>query len=221
MRTRPPACVPAITAPCGSAPVFLENRYTDWGNYWPHHTLRNLWTLTPYVDPVRLRMEFLNQLRNPGQYGGDTLSPAAYPPDTLFATVMFASPLGWFETSNLPGKYFETIPPLVAAWKKEREAIFSGHIIPIGAAPDGVAWTGFSSVAKDRRSARRVVFRELNAENSWKTEIPLLKANNATVTVLGGKGSADFADGVLTTTIPDTLQYLFLPIKNPKPQKTA
>lgn len=210
MRTRPPACVPAITAPCGSAPVFLENRYTDWGNYWPHHTLRNLWTLTPYVDPVRLRMEFLNQLRNPGQYGGDTLSPAAYPPDTFFATVMFASPLGWFETSNLPGKYFETIPPLVAAWKKEREAIFSGHIIPIGAAPDGVAWTGFSSVAKDRRSARLVVFRELNAENSWKTEIPLLKANNATVTVLGGKGSADFADGVLTTTIPDTLQYLFL-----------
>lgn len=191
-------------------PTFLENRYTDWHTYFPHHTLRNLWTLGAHVDPVRLRMEFLNNARNTEKYAGDPLAPAAYPPDTLFATVMFASPLGWFEVSNLPPSYFETIPPLVDAWKKEREAIFSGHIIPIGAAPDGVAWTGFSSVNKDRRGARLVVFRELNQVNTWKTEIPLLKAKNASVTVLGGKGSANFADGVLTTTIPDTLQYLFL-----------
>ena len=191
-------------------PIFLENRYTDWRNYFPHHTLRNLWTLGAHVDPVRLRMEFLNHARNAEKYEGDPLAPAAYPPDTLFATVMFASPLGWFETSNLPESYFKTIPPLVAAWKKEREAIFSGHIIPIGSAPDGVAWTGFSSVSKDRRSARVVVFRELNAESTWKTEIPLLDAKNATVTVLGGKGSAEFKDGVLTTEIQETLQYLFL-----------
>lgn len=191
-------------------PTFLENRYTDWRTYFPHHTLRNLWTLGAHVHPVRLRMEFLNHARNAEKYAGDPLAPAAYPPDTLFATVMFASPLGWFEVSNLPPSYFETIPPLVAAWKKEREAIFSGHIIPIGAAPDGVAWTGFSSVSKDRRSARLVVFRELNQESTWKTEIPLLKSKNASVTVLGGKGSAEFADGVLTAAIPDTLQYLFL-----------
>ena len=191
-------------------PIFLENRYTDWRNYFPHHTLRNLWTLGAHVDPVRLRMEFLNNARNAEKYEGDPLAPAAYPPDTLFATVMFASPLGWFETSNLPESYFKTIPPLAAAWKMEREAIFCGHIIPIGSAPDGVAWTGFSSVSKDRRSARLVVFRELNAENTWKTEVPLLKAGNATVTVLGGKGSAVFKDGVLTAEIPETLQYLFL-----------
>lgn len=193
-------------------PVFLENRYTDWGNYWPHHTLRNLWTLSPYVDPVRLRMEFLNQLRNAEKYGDDPLAPAAYPPDTLFASVMFASPLGWFEVSNLPEKYFETIPPLVEAWKKEREAIFSGHIVPIGRTPDGYAWTGFSSTSKDRKSSRIVVFRELNEATAWSTTIPLLEAENAEVIVLGGKGSATFQDGELKVTIPETLQYVFLRI---------
>jgi len=193
-------------------PIFLENRYTDWKNYWPHHTLRNLWTLTPHVDPVRLRMEFLNNARNADKYQGDPLAPAAYPPDTLFATVMFASPLGWFETSNLPESYFETIPPLVEAWKKEREAIFSGHIIPIGEAPDGNVWTGISSIAKDRKSARVVVFRELNKEADWTTKIPLLDAEDAEVTVLGGKGTASYENGILKTEIPETLQYLFLRI---------
>ena len=193
--------------------IFLENRYTDWKNYYPHHTLRNLWTLAPHVDPVRLRMEFLNNARNADKYVGDPLAPAAYPADTLFATVMFASPLGWFETSNLPESYFKAVPPLVEAWKKERAEIFSGHIIPIGQAPDGNVWTGFSSTAKDRKSARVVVFRELNAADAWSTEIPFLDAQSAKVKVLGGKGSADFLDGKLRVEIPETLQYLFLRIE--------
>jgi alpha-galactosidase len=193
--------------------IFLENRYTDWKNYYPHHTLRNLWTLAPHVDPVRLRMEFLNNARNADKYVGDPLAPAAYPPDTLFATVMFASPLGWFETSNLPESYFKAVPPLVEAWKKERAEIFSGSIIPIGEVPDGNVWTGFASTARDRKSARVVVFRELNAADAWSTEIPLLDAKAATVTVLGGKGTAEFKDGALSVTVPETLQYLFLRIE--------
>ena len=28
---------------------FLENRYTDWQNYYPYWTLRNLWMLSKYV----------------------------------------------------------------------------------------------------------------------------------------------------------------------------
>lgn len=194
-------------------PIFLENRYTDWKRYWPHHTMRNLWTLGEYVDPVRLRMEFLNQSRHADKYKGDPLAPANYPPDTLFASVMFASPLGWFEVSNLPDEYFKTIPDLVAAWKKEREAIFSGSIIPIGQAPDGYVWTGFSSVSQDRKSARLLVFRELNAQETWSTEIPLLAHKDAKVTILGGKGTATYEKGMLKTTIPDTLQYLFLKVE--------
>jgi alpha-galactosidase len=194
-------------------PIFLENRYTDWKRYWPHHTLRNLWTLGEYVDPVRLRMEFLNQTRHADKYKDDPLAPAYYPPDTLFASVMFASPLGWFEVSNLPDEYFKSIPNLVSVWKKEREAIFSGSIIPIGQVPDGYAWTGFSSVSQDRKSARLVIFRELNQAETWSTEIPLLTAKDAKVTILGGKGSATYENGTLKATIPDTLQYVFLKVE--------
>jgi alpha-galactosidase len=194
-------------------PIFLENRYTDWKRYWPHHTLRNLWTLGEYVDPVRLRMEFLNQTRHSDKYKDDPLAPANYPPDTLFASVMFASPLGWFEVSNLPDEYFKSLPNLVAAWKKEREAIFSGSIIPIGQVPDGYAWTGFSSVSQDRKSAHLVVFRELNQTETWTTEIPLLDHKEAKVTILGGKGSATYENGILKATIPDKLQYVFLKVE--------
>jgi alpha-galactosidase len=45
-------------------PLFVENRYTDFHRYWPHKTLRNLWELSLVVDPVRLRMELLNNTRN-------------------------------------------------------------------------------------------------------------------------------------------------------------
>jgi alpha-galactosidase len=158
-------------------------------------------------------MEFLNQTRHSDKYKDDPLAPANYPPDTLFASVMFASPLGWFEVSNLPDEYFKSLPNLVAAWKKEREAIFSGSIIPIGQVPDGYAWTGFSSVSQDRKSAHLVVFRELNQTETWTTEIPLLDHKEAKVTILGGKGSATYENGILKATIPDKLQYVFLKVE--------
>jgi alpha-galactosidase len=191
-------------------PVFVENRYTDWGKYWPHRTLRNLWSLAGYIDPLRLRMEFLNNMRNIDKYGDDPLAPARYAPDTLFATVMFSSPLAWFEVSSLPESYFEEAAPLIHTWKQEREAIFSGDIIPIGKRPDGVVWTGFASIAKDRKSAHLVVFRELNEAEEWTTRIPLFEADEAHVTLLGGDGEAEFDDGELEVEIDQKLQYLFL-----------
>lgn len=196
-----------------AGPVFVENRYTDWGNYWPHRTLRNLWSLGQYLDPVRMRMEFLNNTRNTEKYGDDPLAPARYAPDTLFATVMFSSPLAWFEVSSLPESYFEQAAPLIHTWKQEREAIFSGDIIPIGERPDGVVWTGFASVAKDRKSARLVVFRELNEAGAWTTEIPLLDLDDAEVTILGGDGGAEFEDGALQVEVDRKLGYLFLKVE--------
>jgi len=194
-------------------PVFLENRYTDFHRYYPHHTLRNVWEMAEYVDPVRLRMEFLNVSRNREKYRNDPLAPALYPPDTLFASVMFTNPLGWFEVSNLPESYFEKIPPLVKAWKQEREAIFSGHIIPIGEAPDGLVWTGLASVSRDRLRASCVIFRETNSSADWSVEMPLMKDLDQEVRVLSGKGTAQFKDGRLTVEIPEKLQYLFLVIE--------
>jgi alpha-galactosidase len=193
-------------------PVFVENRYTDFHTYWPHHTLRNLWLLSQYVDPLRLRMELLNNTRNQDKYANDPLAPANYQPDHLFASVMCANPLGWFEASNLPDDYIAAVSKLVAVWKRERPSWLAGTMIPIGDAPDGTRWTGFASVAGDRRSAYLLVFRELNGEPSWSATIPLLETANHRLTTLAGNGSSEISGGRVTVTIPKPLDYLWLKI---------
>ncbi len=194
--------------------VFVENRYSDWGTYWPHLTLRNFWCLAEYVDPVRLRMEFLNNARSVDikKYKDNPLAPANYPPAYLFASIMFGSPLAWFEVSNLPPAYANEVAPLVKIWKEHREAIQDGHIIPIGNQPDGHQWTGFASIAKDKKSAYVVVLRELNDADQWDTTLPLVGAVDGETQVLSGEGTATCAKGTLTVSIPESLRYLFLKI---------
>jgi len=196
----------------GVGPIFVENRYTDFHSYWPHHTLRNLWSLSQYVDPRRLRMEFLNPTRNQNKYAGDPLAPSAYPPDYLFASVMMSNPLGWFEVSNLPDAFVESVSALVEIWKRERESLFSGTVIPIGQAPDGASWTGFASVGEDRQSGYLLLFRELNDEPSWSTAMPLFGDGRHRVTVLAGDGAATLDGGRLDAEIPAPLRYLWLKI---------
>jgi len=196
-----------------AGPMFVENRYTDFRNYWPHHTLRNLWSLTHFVDPLRLRMEFLNNTRSQERYEGDPLAPILYRPDTLFATVMYSNPLGWFEVSNLPEEYIAQVSALVEIWKRERPAIFSGTILPIGDAPDGASWTGLASIANDRKSARVLVFRELNDATHWTTPLPLLEGENLKVTPLAGRGAASISGTDLMVEIPDQLDFLWVKVE--------
>ncbi len=198
-----------------TGPLFVENRYSDWRRYWPHHTLRNLWKLSHFVDPLRLRMEFLNNARNADKYPDDPLAPARYRPDYLFATTMYANPLGWFEISSLPEEYIASVSKLVAVWKRERAKLFAGTIVPIGSAPDGASWTGFASVAPDRQGAYILVFRELNTQADWSTDLPLLAPANYTVTPLAGDGTAELKQGKLMVHIPDAQRYLWVRLDAP------
>jgi alpha-galactosidase len=190
-------------------PIFVENRYTDFHNYWPHQTLRNLWLLSQYVDPLRLRVEFLNNARSQGQYRDDPLAPAAYSPDCLFAMVMFANPLGWFEVSNLPQDYQDSAAGLIRRWKQERERLYAGTILPIGAVPDGVSWTGFASVGA-ARGGYVVIFRELCSNSEWTVTLSMFPSTPRRVAVLGGEGAADLKNGQLRVRIPRQLHYLWV-----------
>ncbi len=191
-------------------PVFVENRYTDFHTYWPHQTLRNLWQLSQYVDPLRLRMELLNNTRSREKYANDPLAPVRYQPDYLFASVMCANPLGWFEASNLPEDYVDSVSKLVKIWKRERSQWLSGTMIPIGAAPDGTSWTGFASVGKDQREGYLLVFRELNAESSWPAVPQMFGKGPHRLTTIAGNGSAKMDGGKITVTIPEPLNYLWI-----------
>jgi alpha-galactosidase len=199
-----------------NGPIFVENRYTDYGDtmthpksYWPHKTLRNFWHLVRYVDPLRLRMEFLNNTRNDENYKNHPLRPSTYQPDYLFASVMFSSPLGWFENSNLPESYFEQVAPLVKTWKDHREEIFSGHVVPIGQAPDGHSWTGFLSVGQDSGHVYALVFREMNDRQEWQSSLDFIPKDRYEGPVLGGIGKVSINDGVISVSIPEAKRFVF------------
>jgi len=144
--------------------IFVENRYTDWKNYYPHWTLRNLWMLSRYVPPQLLQTEFLNKWRNKSNYAeNDIFAPWRIPFDYCFAVTMMAQPLAWFEATGLPKEAFE-IAPLIKKYVKNMEDIHAGQIFPIGEEPSGRGWTGFQSM-KDDGSGYFLVFREYNKDS--------------------------------------------------------
>lgn len=191
---------------CG--PIFVENRYTDWRKYWPHATLRNFWLLSQYVDPVRLRMELLNNTRNAKQFGDDPLAPQGYSPDYLLASVMFSSPLGWFEMSNLPADYVSKLAPLVRLRKQLRDELFSGTIFPIGEEPSGVSWTGFVSVRPDQSGAILLALREVNDRGEFEFQLPIDGLKRAEV--LYGQGSASVLGNRARVSIPRARGYVIV-----------
>ena len=198
---------------CDVGPIFLENRYTDFHRYWPHQTLRNLWKLAHYIDPARLRMEVLNNTRNAAQYADDPLAPARYSPEWLFASVMFASPLGWFETSNLPEAYVAGMSGMAKAWKARRADLFRGTILPVGEAPDGTNWSGFASYAADRATGYLLLFRGVNETAEWHGEVPPFRSGSYSVEVLGGKGTVTVEGGVVRARVEQSPGFVWVGLK--------
>jgi alpha-galactosidase len=183
--------------------IFLENRYTDHGSYYPYRTLRNLWMLARYLPPENLQAEFLNLWRNADKYEGDPYAPATYSFDYAFATVLIAQPLAWLEATGLPAQAFAT-GALIKKYRALQSELHRGLILPIGDEPDGQAWTGFQSLADGR--VFLLVFREDNAarEGTLRTWLPP-GAHVACDPVLGA-GRAFAADvsahGELTVELP-------------------
>ncbi|WP_443946731.1 alpha-galactosidase [Pedobacter sp. AW1-32] len=128
--------------------IFLENRYTDWQNYYPYWTLRNLWQLAKYVPAEKLQIEFLNKWRNSDKYNDDIFAPGHYSFEYLFAITMAAQPLAWFEGTGLPPEGLK-IRSLILHYRKIQHDFHSGTILPIGDEPSGRSWTGFQSILQN------------------------------------------------------------------------
>jgi alpha-galactosidase len=144
--------------------IFLENRYTDWSNYYPHWTLRNLWMLSAYVPPQNLQIEFLNNYRNTDKYDKtDQFAPSKVSMEYEFALTMMAQPLAWMEATGLPEKAF-SIAPVIKKYRQIQSDIHAGQIFPIGDQPSGTSWTGFQSIKN--KEGYLLIIRELNKDNS-------------------------------------------------------
>lgn len=167
--------------------LFVENRYTDFANYYPHRTLRNLWMLSRYIPAQRMLFEVLNPRRNRSLYQKDPFAPELYSADYLFASVMPAQPLFWMELSGLEEKDFACLREIVSVYRQYREALWKCDVQPVGQEPSGRAFTGF--VFRDQQSRQEgflLLFRENTTESTFPfTQVPhsaqlrLLCANNS------------------------------------------
>lgn len=181
--------------------LFLENRYTDWGNYYPHWTLRNLWQLSQYMPPQALQIEFLNKWRNQNKYAkDDVLAPARMPFDYLFAVTMAGQPLAWFEASGLPPEAM-SIAPLIKIFRDHQSDWHNCRILPIGDEPSGHSWTGFQAMALHH--GYLLLFREAHKESRMSVKTWLKPGQKIHCTSLWGK-SHD-----ITTTTDDTGRIVF------------
>jgi hypothetical protein len=166
--------------------LFLENRYTDWTNYVPFWTLRNLWMLSKYVPAEKLQIEFLNKWRNQRNYGTSKFAPKNYSFEYLFAIAMAGQPLAWLECTGLPEEAF-AIRPLVDAYKNIQYEFHSGIILPVGNEPSGESWTGFQSM--NGQNGFLLIFREDHPNAQY--AFPVYVAPGATidlVPVFNGRG---------------------------------
>ncbi|MBE6560645.1 MAG: hypothetical protein E7662_05925 [Ruminococcaceae bacterium] len=152
--------------------LFVENRYSDWGNYYPHSTLRTVWMLSRYIPTAKLQMEFLNIRRNAAKYEGDPLAPQLYGIDWAYAAVMFACPLYWMEMTNLSEEVSAALADIAAVWKTIAPELVTADVTPVGQEPDGINFTGLRANCCDH--GYLLLFRENAPEVTHKFMLPSL-----------------------------------------------
>ena len=189
--------------------IFLENRYTDWSNYYPHWTLRNLWMLSRYVPAQNLQIEFLNNFRNADKYPtGDMLAPSKVSFEYGFALTMMAQPLAWMEATSLPAQAF-AIAPIIQKYRSIQSDIHRGQIFPIGEEPSGTSWTGFQSVQGSE--GYLLIIRENNNKPSASISTWLGSNKKVTLTPVLGQGLAQTLttgqEGNILTSLPAANTY--------------
>lgn len=163
--------------------LFVENRYTDFPNYFPHNTFKNVWNLAHVIPTRRLQMELVNTRRNTEKYEGVLFAPNTYSPDYLFATVMVANPLFWMEMSNLDNQDAEILAKISGVYKSYKKELFASQVIPIGEMPNGMSFSGYCCVAPDKKSAHLILFREASKEDEYSFELPINIAGKNTKTI--------------------------------------
>lgn len=172
--------------------IFLENRYTDWANYYPHRTLRNVWQLAAFLPPQWLQAEFLNIARNQDRYAAeDPLSPARVGQTYAFAASWAAQPLAWMELTGLAPDALQALAPDIRAYRRIQEDLHGHAIFPIGSEPDGSQLTGFQSFSADRRSGYLLLYRE-----------PLAADTEQAFSTLFSPGQSVWLDTVIGTIAP-------------------
>lgn len=188
--------------------LFVENRYTDSTAYYPHRTLKNLWTMCEFIPPAKLQFELLNPRRNDALYpADDPFRPNMYTEDYLFATVMLSSPLVWMEMCHLAPEDTRALKKIVAVYREHRQALAQCDVAPIGDCPDGMSMPGF--LVSGEKGGYLLLFREDCARDMFQCHLPA----GARVQLLASNADAraDIApDGAVDVYLPARRAYAFI-----------
>jgi alpha-galactosidase len=174
--------------------VFVENRYTKVGNYFPHRVLRNLWMLGHYIPTSKFQFELVNPNLNVQSYReNDPFAPSLYDMDYLFACVMLSNPLFWMEMQFLSKEHRREIENIFPTWKSLRPFLANADVKPIGNKPSGRSFTGFE-ISDGSKVKYLLLFREVTdcdhacmMTDTANAEVKVLASNTqAWVRVLDG-----------------------------------
>ncbi len=184
--------------------LFVENRYTDFPNYFPHNTFKNVWNLAHVIPTRRLQMELLNTRRNTDKYDGVLFAPNTYSPDYLFATVMVANPLFWMEMSNLHDEDAKTLAKISNIYKNYKKELFNSRVIPVGEMPNGMTFSGYACKDLEDKSYNLILFREATEQDTYTYKLPvdlddlnmeiIYQSAPANVTINGDSVTVNFSD---------------------------
>lgn len=152
--------------------LFVENRYTDFVNYFPHNTFKNVWNLAQVIPTRRLQMELLNTRRNRDKYEDYHFAPETYSPDYLFATVMVANPLFWMEMTNLAVEDAQTLAKISNVYKDYKAELFNSRVIPVGECPNGMTFSGYACKNIEDKTYNLILFREATQKDTYSFKLP-------------------------------------------------
>ncbi|MGY6523707.1 MAG: alpha-galactosidase [Mongoliitalea sp.] len=192
--------------------VFLENRYTDWGNYYPYRSLRNLWMLASYVPSSRLQIEWLNVFRNAGKYAANDIhAPSNVGLPYAFSATLAAQPLAWMEVSGLPTGQ-EDLRNLLKVYSNHSSNWHASVVLPLGEEPSGVSWLGFWIHTPLEPHDYLLVYKEASEADSFSFHLP---DNYTDFDIIYGESIAsDLQTNQLMLTIEGTYQFLIIKLKH-------
>ena len=191
--------------------IFVENRYTKTGCFFPHRTLKNLWMLSRYIPASRFQFEVINPDLNADRYDpDDDFAPHHYEAEYLFASVMLSNPLFWMETQFLSEKSREGLKKIVAFWKSHRDLFTECDAAPIGEMPCGRSFTGF--YLKHGEEEYALIFREAAEKNVGIFTLPSEKTG-AEVLLSNADVKVQLDSGVLKAEFSKQRAYAFVKLK--------
>lgn len=193
--------------------IFVENRYTQYGNLFPHRTLRNLWMMSRFMPANRFQFELPNPDLNKDKYReNDPFVPCNYSMDYLFAAVMLCNPLFWMEMQFLSEARRAELKPVMDVWQQHRQNLCDADVCPIGEKPSGRSITGFS-VEADDKTEYLLLFREVTDREGAVISCPGLKAGEVEILASNCQAQVKAMDGTVEVKFSQSRGYVFCKVK--------